>query len=209
MLVSGVKKIFLSQMAKFRAEVARDFQMVVDDEADVRAARDGQDFFRHARGFRRARNFWRAVGSNRCRRRRVVARRVRARGHANRPCPQRCKAWQSASGFIFTTKYTNHTKRTPKKIRFRRFSPGTCTDLHWSAGLPPAFRGRNTQGRSQTGAPPGRRFNPAMNYSDFKSWWFPQIKTAAGFLPPPRAFAKVTSNRRHSRISREIVPASS
>ena len=51
MRVSRIKKIFLSQVAKFRAEVARDFQMVVDDEADVRAARDGQDFFRHGADF--------------------------------------------------------------------------------------------------------------------------------------------------------------
>ena len=38
-------------MAKFRAELARDFQMVVDDEADVRAFCDRQNFFRHAPDF--------------------------------------------------------------------------------------------------------------------------------------------------------------
>ena len=48
---TGVKKIFLSQVTKLRAEVARDFQMVVDDEADVRAARDGQNFFSHGADF--------------------------------------------------------------------------------------------------------------------------------------------------------------
>ena len=51
MLVSGVKKIFLSQVAKFRAKFARDFQMVVDDKPDVRAFGDRQDFFRHAPDF--------------------------------------------------------------------------------------------------------------------------------------------------------------
>ena len=38
-------------MANFRADFARDFQMVVDDEADVGAARDGQNFFRHRADF--------------------------------------------------------------------------------------------------------------------------------------------------------------
>ena len=55
--MAGVKKIFLAEMAEFRAEVARDFQMVVDDEADVRAFGDGQDFFRHAADFVRRRIF--------------------------------------------------------------------------------------------------------------------------------------------------------
>ena len=49
--MSRVKKILLSQMAEFRAEVARDVQMVVDDETDVGASRDGQDFFRHLSDF--------------------------------------------------------------------------------------------------------------------------------------------------------------
>jgi len=49
--MAGIKKILLAQMTKFRTEVAGDFQMVVDDQADVGAARDGQDFFRHAPDF--------------------------------------------------------------------------------------------------------------------------------------------------------------
>ena len=46
-----VEKIFLSQVAKFRAEFARDLQMVIDDKADVRAFGDRQNFFRHAPDF--------------------------------------------------------------------------------------------------------------------------------------------------------------
>ena len=37
-LVSGVKKIFLPQMTKFRAEVVGDFQIIVDNQADIRAS---------------------------------------------------------------------------------------------------------------------------------------------------------------------------
>jgi len=51
MFISGVEKILLAQVAEFRAQLARDFQMVVDDQARVRAARDRQDFFRHAADF--------------------------------------------------------------------------------------------------------------------------------------------------------------
>ena len=51
MLVSGVEKIFLSQMAEFRADFARNFQIVVDDKADVRAFCDRQNFLRHAADF--------------------------------------------------------------------------------------------------------------------------------------------------------------
>ena len=46
--MSRIKKILLPQMADVRADFSREFQMVVDDEADVCAARDRQDFFRHA-----------------------------------------------------------------------------------------------------------------------------------------------------------------
>jgi len=49
--VSRVEKIFLSQVAKFRAKFARNFQMVVDDEADVGAFSYGNNFFRHAPDF--------------------------------------------------------------------------------------------------------------------------------------------------------------
>ena len=48
MQVSGIKKIFLAQVAEFRANFARDFQMVVDNQADVGTARDGQDCRGHA-----------------------------------------------------------------------------------------------------------------------------------------------------------------
>ena len=51
MRVSGIEKILLSQVAEFRAEVARDFQMVVDYEADIRAPGDGQAGFGHAPEF--------------------------------------------------------------------------------------------------------------------------------------------------------------
>ena len=51
MLMSRVKKIFLSQVAKFRAKFARDLQMVVDDKPDVRAFGDRNYFFRHAPDF--------------------------------------------------------------------------------------------------------------------------------------------------------------
>src|SRR5271156_602743 len=46
-----IKKILLSQVAEFRAKFARDLQMVVDDESDVCAFGDRQDFFRHAPDF--------------------------------------------------------------------------------------------------------------------------------------------------------------
>ncbi len=49
--MTRVEKILLSQMAEFRAEVACDFQMVVDDEADVCVSGDRQNFFRHAPDF--------------------------------------------------------------------------------------------------------------------------------------------------------------
>ena len=45
--IAGIKEILLSEMAKFCAEFAGNFQIIVDNEADVRAARDGQDFLRH------------------------------------------------------------------------------------------------------------------------------------------------------------------
>src|ERR1019366_8053448 len=51
MRVAGVEKIFLAEMADVRADFARDVQMVVDDEADVRAAGDGQNLFRQATNF--------------------------------------------------------------------------------------------------------------------------------------------------------------
>src|ERR1700733_1072240 len=49
--MSRVKKIFLSQMTKFRAEVARDFWKIVDDKSDVCAFGDGQNFFGHFTNF--------------------------------------------------------------------------------------------------------------------------------------------------------------
>jgi hypothetical protein len=55
--VAGVEKIFLSQVANIRADFAGDFQMVVDDEADVGAFGHGQDFFGHAANFIRRRIF--------------------------------------------------------------------------------------------------------------------------------------------------------
>ena len=39
--MAGVKKILLAQVAEFRAGFARDVRMVVDDQADVRAPRNG------------------------------------------------------------------------------------------------------------------------------------------------------------------------
>jgi hypothetical protein len=55
--VAGVKKILLAEMAKFRAEVARDFQMVIDHQANVCAARDRQNPFRQRADFVRRRIF--------------------------------------------------------------------------------------------------------------------------------------------------------
>jgi hypothetical protein len=54
--VARVKKIFLSQVAKFRAEFARDLQMVVDDKSNICAFCDWNYFFRHAPDF-----FWRRI----------------------------------------------------------------------------------------------------------------------------------------------------
>ena len=45
MRVAGIKKIFLAEMADVRADFLCDVQMVVDDQADIGAAGDGQDFF--------------------------------------------------------------------------------------------------------------------------------------------------------------------
>jgi len=46
-----VEKILLSQVAKFRAEFARDFQMIIDDKSDVCAFCDWQNFFRRGAYF--------------------------------------------------------------------------------------------------------------------------------------------------------------
>jgi len=51
--VAGVKKIFLPQMAEFRAEVAGDIRVVVDDQADAGGAGDGQDGFGEPANFGR------------------------------------------------------------------------------------------------------------------------------------------------------------
>ncbi len=51
MPVPGIKKILLPQMAKLCAKFIRDFQLIVDDQTDVRAARDRQNLFRHAPDF--------------------------------------------------------------------------------------------------------------------------------------------------------------
>lgn len=51
MCMARTKKIFLAQVTKFRAEVAGDFRMVVDDQPDVGAVRDGQNGFRQAADF--------------------------------------------------------------------------------------------------------------------------------------------------------------
>ena len=51
MFVSGIKKIFLPQMTKFRADFARHFQMVVDDQIDIRGARNRHNCFGHATNF--------------------------------------------------------------------------------------------------------------------------------------------------------------
>jgi len=50
-LESGVEKIFLAEVANVRTNFVRDLQVVVDDEADLRTARDGQDFFRQTPNF--------------------------------------------------------------------------------------------------------------------------------------------------------------
>ncbi len=46
--VAGVEKIFLPQMADVSPDFTRDVQMIIDDKAGVRAACDGENFFRHA-----------------------------------------------------------------------------------------------------------------------------------------------------------------
>ena len=57
MFVSGVEKIFLTQVANVRTDHSRNFQVIIDDEADIRGARDGQNRFRHAMDFFRQRIF--------------------------------------------------------------------------------------------------------------------------------------------------------
>jgi hypothetical protein len=49
--MSGVEEILLAQVAKFRAGFARNVQMVVDDQPDVRAPRDGQNRLGHPADF--------------------------------------------------------------------------------------------------------------------------------------------------------------
>ena len=51
MVMARAEKIFLPQMTEFRTEVTGDGQVVVDDQADAGAARDGQNGFRHSADF--------------------------------------------------------------------------------------------------------------------------------------------------------------
>ena len=57
MRVAGVEKIFLSQVADVRSDFVRDVQVVIDNETDIGAARDRQNFFRHDADFVRRRIF--------------------------------------------------------------------------------------------------------------------------------------------------------
>jgi hypothetical protein len=51
MPVAGVKKILLPEMAKLRAQLTRQSEVIVDDQADLRTARDRQNRFRQAAHF--------------------------------------------------------------------------------------------------------------------------------------------------------------
>ena len=55
--MAGVKKILLAQVAEFRAGFPGDFRKIIDDQADFRAAGDGQNRLGHAADFIRRRTF--------------------------------------------------------------------------------------------------------------------------------------------------------
>ena len=49
--MSRIKEFLLAQVAKFHAEIVGNVHMIVDDQSNVRAARDGQDRLGHATDF--------------------------------------------------------------------------------------------------------------------------------------------------------------
>ncbi len=110
--MAGFKKILLAQMAEFRAGFAGDVRMVVDDQPDIRAPRDGQNRFGHAADFVRRRFFSAELDQVRA----AVAELLRhefrraatqiGRVH-ERVKPAVCERFH---GDILTTKYTKHTK---------------------------------------------------------------------------------------------------
>jgi hypothetical protein len=111
-----VKKIFLSQVANLRAHFSRDFQMVVDNQADVRTLRDWQNLLRHAPDFIGRRIFGAQLDQV------AAAIAQLLRNEFGRAAMQVGRVHEGVKFAIaerfhtdnLTTKYTKHTKGTQK-----------------------------------------------------------------------------------------------
>ena len=49
--MTGIKKIFLAQVTEFHAEIVGNVHIIIDDQSDVRALRDGQNLSGHPADF--------------------------------------------------------------------------------------------------------------------------------------------------------------
>ncbi len=110
--MAGIEEILLAQMAKFRAGVARDVQMVVDNQSDVCAARDGQNLFNHLPDFVRRGFFGAELDQIRAAVAKLLRKNFR-RAAMEIGCVNKCvkpAVGERFHGDNVTTKHTKHTQ---------------------------------------------------------------------------------------------------
>src|SRR5664280_1554928 len=121
--VSGVEEILLAQVAKFRAGLSRDIQMVVDDQADFCPPSNGQNGLRHPADFVRRGLFGAELDQIRAAVAKLLGKDFRRAamevGRDNKSVKPAVR--ERFHGASLTTKHTKHTKeftapRNPRSV---------------------------------------------------------------------------------------------
>ena len=123
MRVSRVKKILLAQVAKFRASLSRNVQMVVDGQADFCPPSNGQNGLRHPADFVRRGFFGAELDQIRAAVAKLLSKDFRRAamevGRVNKSVKPAVGEWFHRNNL--TTKHTKHTKefaapRNPRSV---------------------------------------------------------------------------------------------